>query len=131
MENDVDVGLGSVNGSLADRVRAARLSRGLSLSELARKAALSKSYLHRLEAPGAPASPSVDVVMRLAAALQLEPNTLLARSSEQADLTPAAGLPQTLRQYALEAKLRPDQVELLSQVVRHFEADSTASRRRR
>ena len=60
--------------SLAETIKATREARGLSLSELARRCDLAKSYLHSIEA-GKVQSPSFDVVMRIAWELDVNPLT--------------------------------------------------------
>lgn len=56
---------------LATQVRSERRRLGLSVSELARRAGISRAYLHRLESPQARSRPSTAVAVRLAAALGL------------------------------------------------------------
>lgn len=58
----------SVGSDLGSRLRDVRVEKGLSLSELSRRASVSKAYLSKLE-KGHRARPSLDVVTRLAGAL--------------------------------------------------------------
>lgn len=67
------------------KVRQAREERGLSLTNLAERASLSVSYLSEVE--NGRKSPSLQVVQRLAAALNLEPAALFA-SGPQGRITP-------------------------------------------
>ncbi len=59
----------------AVRLRELRTSRGMTQAELARRARVTTSYVGRLE--GAGASPGIDLVQRLAAALGATPHDLL------------------------------------------------------
>ncbi len=67
--------IGHLTRRIGEVVRAHRVSRGLSLGELARAAGLSKSALARIEAQGG--NPSVETLWRLARALELPLGALL------------------------------------------------------
>lgn len=59
----------------AERLRELRRDRGLTQAELARRAAISESYVRRLESAGA--APGIDMLDRLAAAIGTIPSDLL------------------------------------------------------
>ncbi len=69
----------------AERLREVRRSRGLTQVELARKAAISESYVRRLESMGA--APGIDMLDRLAAALGTTAGDLLPATAPADDLS--------------------------------------------
>ncbi len=68
-----------------------RKARGLSQRELAQKAEISRSHLSAIEAPGVVRGFSVDVLFRIAAALDLKPAELLERAEQLQKLAGPAG----------------------------------------
>jgi len=76
----------------AARLREVRLARGLSQVELGRRANVTASYIWRLESAGA--SPGIDLVARLAKALDTTSH----------DLMPAIGQPETATVLREQAK---------------------------
>jgi transcriptional regulator with XRE-family HTH domain len=107
----------TVTRRIGEVIRAHRLSRSLSLGELAEQAGLSKSALARLEAAGG--NPSVDTLFRLSRALRLPLGALLgeppaprvhvvrARASESIDGEDG------LRGWLLHAEGRAHRAELI------------------
>src|SRR5438067_4295265 len=73
---------GIVRG-FAERLREVRRARGMTQAELARQAAISDSYLRRLESAGAACG--IDLLDRLATALGTTPAELLPTPSPPAD----------------------------------------------
>jgi transcriptional regulator with XRE-family HTH domain len=94
---------------LATRIRDRRRAAGMSLSELARRAGISKSHLSRLENEVAQ-RPGFEVIARLAAALGATP----------AELAPPAealpGTDVTLLEFALKHNLPAEDLETLAHV---------------
>lgn len=101
--------------ALGRRLRAARERQDLSLSEVARRAGISKAYLSQLE-NGESSHPSYDVMGRLAAAL----------ATSIPDLTGQPGVwepvesdaPASLRAFAQKARLPAVDVSMLAKI--HF-----------
>ena len=69
----------------ATRLREVRLSRGLSQVELGRRASVTASYIWRLESAGA--SPGIDLVARLAFALETTSHDLMPTIAPAESLT--------------------------------------------
>jgi transcriptional regulator with XRE-family HTH domain len=94
---------------LATRIRDRRLAAGMSLSELACRAGVSKSHLSRLENAHSH-RPGFEVIARLAAALGTTP----------ADLAPPAealpGTDVTLLEFALRHNLPAEDLQTLAHV---------------
>lgn len=78
----------------ADRLREMRRARGMTQAELARRAAVSESYIRRLEAAGA--APGIDMLDRLAAAIGTTPSDLLPATRQPDDLAVVRGQARTL-----------------------------------
>lgn len=101
---------------LAERLAQLRSEQGLSLSEIARRAHVSKAYLSQLE-HGASKQPSYEILIRVATALGVSVSKL---SGQPAVWEPgeAAPLPTALRAFADEAGLPDADVSMLSRI--HF-----------
>lgn len=97
--------------ALHDRIKQRREEKGISAADLARRANLSKSYISELESGRAP-RPSGDVLFRLAAELGTTVADLLERQIEPASRPTSP----SLRQFAEQAGLLPEDVEMLSQI---------------
>jgi transcriptional regulator with XRE-family HTH domain len=85
------------SSSLAALLRARRLQLGLTLTEVARQAGISRTYLQRLERPDRGISPSGTVLGRLRQVLHLEAHEILAPTH-----MPAGTLPASLGDYLEE-----------------------------
>lgn len=94
--------------SLSERIRVLRERAGLSSSELAVKAGLSKGYLSQLEA-GEASNPTIDKVKRLAEALGTEAAYLM-EETEQASYKPPE-LPTGLKEYAEQCAHKGEPLE--------------------
>ena len=97
---------------LAARLRSLRQERGISVSELARRAKLSKGYVSQLEREGTH-NPSVEALQGIATALGLSMPEVLGARSE-----PPTGLPKGLEEFVARAAgqgryLAAEDVEML------------------
>lgn len=99
--------------SVGQRVRAERQKAGLSLSQLAAQAGLTKAYLVRLETQGG--NPSLESLAAIAEALELtvadlleRPRLVLAEDETQ--------IPASLRAYAEDAGLSSAEVRQLASI---------------
>ena len=102
----------AMNQSLGNRLRDARAEQSLSLTEVASRAGISKSYLSQLERC-ASKTPSHDVLRRLATALG---STIanLTGTSETWQPCEADKLPASLRAFAHGANIPEADVEMLA-----------------
>ena len=98
---------------LAERLRDLREKQGLSMSEIARRARISKAYLSQLE-HGESTQPSYDVLTRIAVALGSSPDYLAGRSSGQT--TESGALPAALRAFADQTSLPEGDVTMLAHI---------------
>lgn len=101
---------------LAERLTRLREIQGLSLSEVARRAQISKAYLSQLE-HGDSKQPSYDVLDRLATALAANVEDLTGRRGAW-DPSEHEPVPASLRTFASESGLPDVDVEMLSKI--HF-----------
>jgi transcriptional regulator with XRE-family HTH domain len=92
--------------SIGARVRELRKQRGWSLSELARKAGIARSYLFRIEE--GKSSPTYEKIRALAEALGALPSELFGEE-------PPA-VPASLQQFAEEEKLGSAEIQMLAQI---------------
>jgi len=98
--------------TVGQRVRRFRTDRGLSPSELAAKAGVSKSYLSELEnGTGRAQRPSADVLYRLGKALGVAMSDLLGRP---VIIEPTRERPASLVKFAKDAKLPEADIEMLA-----------------
>jgi len=74
-EEEGRLGDGSVHDAIASNLRGARLAKGLSLRELARRIGTSKALLSQIE--NVQANPTIDVLERIATALNLSIGDLI------------------------------------------------------
>ena len=102
--------------ALGSQIRDVRERQGLSLSEVARRARISKAYLSQLE-HGESTHPSYEVIVRLATALGTSVSHLTGRPAvwEPAQIEP---LPASLRAFAQQARLPEADVSMLAKI--HF-----------
>lgn len=108
---------------LAERIRTRREQERLSLSEVARRARISKAYLSQLE-HGESTQPSYDIVARLATALGTTVSDLTGRPAVW-EPTEADQVPSALRSFAQRARLPRADIAMLSKI--HFRGKQPAS----
>jgi transcriptional regulator with XRE-family HTH domain len=94
---------------IGSRITDRRIAVGMSLSELARRAGISKGYLSRLESGGAQ-RPGFEVIARLAAALGTTPAELATPPDAP------IGTDFTLLEFALKHDLPAEDLEMLAHV---------------
>lgn len=101
--------------ALADQIKRRRLEQGLTLAELARRANVSKGYLHRMENESNAPRPSADVLFRIAFALGTTVGDLLEKQlpTPENDLT---NIPDSLREFAIAERLSDDDIRMLAQI---------------
>jgi transcriptional regulator with XRE-family HTH domain len=102
--------------TLARRLREVRGHQDLALSEVARRASISKAYLSQLE-HGTSSHPSYDVIVRLATALGITVGELTGRPAVW-EPTEAEQMPASLRAFAEGADIPKTDVSMLSKI--HF-----------
>ena len=90
---------------VGERIRSLRQVRGLGLSELADNASVSKGYLSALET-GGESNPSLDVLIRIAQALEVTLADLLNTPKVKPKLEVPAQLPAGLREFVEEQRRR-------------------------
>lgn len=96
---------------LGDRIRALRKDMGISQTELARRAEITKGYMSQIESNQAP-RPSATVLFNVAQALGVTVADLLGRRVEPAE----QNIPESLRVFADEAGLPAQDIEMLAQI---------------
>ncbi len=107
--------------TLGERLRLRREEKGLLAADLARRTGISKGYLSDLESGRAP-RPSADVLYRLATELGITIADLLGK-----EVRPAArDAPPALREFADEAGIPEEDVEMLAQIRFRGEQPTTA-----
>lgn len=94
--------------NLGERLRHYRLAAGLTLSEVARRSGVSRSYLHQLEA--GTSAPTVDRAARLAEALGIPLADVLGEER------PLSVVPPALARFARDAQLPPADVAMLGRI---------------
>jgi len=107
--------LGDDGLALADQIRRRRQEQGLSLAELARRAEVSRAYLHQLENGTAESNPSAKMLYRIAFALGTSVGELMEKqlASSGEELT---DVPDALREFALAEGLGDDEVRMLASI---------------
>lgn len=101
--------------ALSDQIRKRRFEQGLSLTELARRAQISKGYLSQIEnSPNGP-HPSAEVLYRIAFTLGTSIGILLEKQvvGTQYELT---DIPNGLRMLAITEHLSEEQIKMLAQI---------------
>ena len=101
--------------ALADQIRNRRLEQGLSLSQLARLAKVSKAYLSQLENNPDGPRPSADMLYRIAFALGTTVGDLLERGPSGLAEQPIS-IPSSLLEYAASANLSQEDIAMLAQI---------------
>lgn len=94
--------------NLADNVKALRETRGLTQSQMAKAAGLPRPTWANLESGGA--NPTLSVLMKVAAALQVTLEEMVGAPRASARLYRASELPEQKRGKALIRKLLPDPI---------------------
>lgn len=103
---------------LAGRLRATRIERGMALTELARRAQLSRSYLHALESGGSAdgPTPTASVLYRIAQQLGVSIADLVEREPRQLADIDDASIPGGLLEAARELGLTKADVRQLAAI---------------
>ena len=101
--------------ALAQQIRQRRLEQGLTLTQLARLANVSKGYLSQLENTPEGPRPSAEVLYRIAFALGTTIGELLERQPANIAEQPII-IPLGLREFAATANLSQDEIQMLAQI---------------
>lgn len=112
--------------AIGARIRELRLQKGLSLTELAHQANVSKSYLSTVE-NGTGSRPGVAVLHKLAVALGVTLADLLGRSVQAVNPGEAA-IPSSLHEFAQQYGLPQADIEMLAGIKFRGEAPRTPER---
>jgi transcriptional regulator with XRE-family HTH domain len=96
--------------TIGARIRSMRAEKGLSLTELAENAGVSKSYLSTVE-NGTGSRPGAAVLHKLAQALGVTLADVLGR---EVQATKAQGIPPSLREFAKQQNLPETDIEMLA-----------------
>jgi transcriptional regulator with XRE-family HTH domain len=99
--------------AVGERVKLRRLEMALSLAELARRADISKGYLHSIES-GETQSPSAEVLFKIAHELETTIADLLGETETQPMMD--AEIPENLLQLAREDKLTQADIQMLANI---------------
>lgn len=110
--------------AIGSRIRRLRAQRQFSLSELAERAGVSKSYLSTVE-NGTGSRPGVQVLHKIAVALGVSLADLLGR---QIQPTKPTAVPESLRLFAEEQQLPEADIEMLAGIKFRGEAPRTRDR---
>lgn len=94
---------------LGERIRQRRAEKNIALAELARRADLSKGYLHAIETGGTQ-SPSAEILFRIANELGTTIADLLGEEETEQD---CADFPPELLDFAEQANLTNEDIEML------------------
>lgn len=89
-------------------IRELRERKGWSLTTLAERAEISRSYLHQVEQ--GESAPTSEKIQKLAEALGALPSELLGEQTED------VAIPQSLRDFATEANLESAELRMLAQI---------------
>lgn len=111
--------------SVGGRIRAKRIDAGLSLTELADAAGVSKSYLSNLENKAEHQKPSGETLYAIAKALNTTMSALLGKrllTTQQTEID------DTLRKFARKAKLGEAELQMLASIKWRGEAPKTIER---
>jgi transcriptional regulator with XRE-family HTH domain len=111
--------------TVGSRIRRFRLDRELTLSQLATRASVSKSYLWNLENQKTSTRPSAETIYAVASALGVTMADLLGR---QLLSTPAPEAPESLLEFAAEAKLPATDIQMLASI--QFRGDRPQTKER-
>jgi transcriptional regulator with XRE-family HTH domain len=111
--------------SVGGRIRAKRLAAGMSLTELADTAGVSKSYLSNLETKIGHQKPSGETLYAIAKALNTTMSALLGKRLLTTDQTE---VDDTLRRFARKAKLGEAELQMLASIKWRGERPRTLER---
>lgn len=98
--------------TIGERIRQRRTEKNISLAELARRADLSKGYLHAIET-GTTQSPSAEILFRIANELGTTIADFLGEEPVSRSITE---LSESLNQFAIEDNLTPADIEMLANI---------------
>lgn len=93
---------------IGPRVRQLREKHGWSLTELAERAEISRSYLAQIERGGS--TPTQEKIIKLAGALGVRPSQLLGEEPEETEI------PEGLQNFAAQMNLPPAEIQMLAQI---------------
>lgn len=93
---------------IGPRVRQLREKQGWSLTELAERAEISRSYLAQIERGGS--TPTQEKIIKLAGALGVRPSQLLGEEPEETEI------PEGLQNFAAQMNLAPAEIQMLAQI---------------
>lgn len=110
-------------GDIGRRITALRIDKGLSLSELASLATVSKSYLSTVE-KGSGSRPGATFLHKIAQALGVTLADLVGREI----VVDSPTIPNELREFALERSLPGSDIEMLAGIAFRGEAPKTKQR---
>lgn len=113
------------HASIGDRIRRFRTERGLSLSQLAEQAGVSKGYLWALENDPDTRRPSADTLFAVAKALGVTIADLMGREVLAAAPT---DIPESLREFADEEGLPEADIQMLASIQFRGERPRTKER---
>lgn len=111
--------------AIGARVRELRLQKGLSLTELAQQANVSKSYLSTVE-NGTGSRPGAAILHRLAITLGVSLADLLGRSVQAT--APDEAIPTSLREFAQQHDLPQADIDMLAGIKFRGDAPRTTER---
>ncbi len=98
---------------IGERIKQRREERGIKLSELARRAGVSKAYLSALE-KGASKRPSADILYKIASALGTSVADLMGRTLQVAE--EERQIPPGLYELALSENLSEEEINMLKSI---------------
>lgn len=101
--------------ALSDQIKSRRLALGLTLSQLARLAKVSKGYLSQLENSPESPRPSADVLYRIAFALETTTGDLLERGPANPAEQPLS-FPPGLLEFAAAENISQEDIAMLAQI---------------
>lgn len=110
--------------AIGTRVRTLRTDKGLSLTELADRAGISKSYLSTIE-HGSGSRPGAAVLHKIATALGVTLADVLGRIVQS---TPAERVPESLQEFAEAQNLPQVDIDMLAGIKFRGDAPRTAAR---
>lgn len=99
--------------AIGERIKSRRLEMNISLAELARRAEVSKGYLHSIES-GETQSPSAEVLFKIAHELGTTIADLL--GEPETPILPDIEIPETLRKLAQEDHLTQADIQMLASI---------------
>lgn len=101
--------------TIGQQIRWIRESRGLSLTNLAKRCRISKAYLSQLE-NGHNSHPSAEFIVRICGVLGCSVEALLGARDLEPTIAKLADVPTPLRTLAREENLNTDALAMLSQI---------------